>query len=134
MDYDDIIDMPHHVSRTHPPMPMADRAAQFAPFAALAGHDAAIAETARLTSDKTELTPEQQQVLSHRLAVALATRISVTVTFYEPDPHKEGGRYITANGRIAKIDTDDGLIILTGGRSVAMADILDIDSPDAYLD
>ena len=61
--YDDMIDLPHHVSEKHPQMPMLDRAAQFSPFAALTGYDAAIVETARQTDQKRELTEEQKQVI-----------------------------------------------------------------------
>ena len=57
--YDDIIDLPHHVSSAHPPMPLRDRAAQFAPFAALTGHRAALAETERRAADAAE--PENER-------------------------------------------------------------------------
>ena len=59
--YDDIIHLPHHVSQNHPQMPLRDRAAQFAPFAALTGYEAAVEETARLTAQRRELDPQKRQ-------------------------------------------------------------------------
>ena len=64
--YDDIIYLPHHVSRNHPQMPLRDRAAQFAPFAALTGYEAAVGETARQTTERRELDPQEAAELNHR--------------------------------------------------------------------
>ena len=92
--YDDIIDLPHHVSARHHPMPMIDRAAQFSPFAALSGHGDAIAETARLTDARRELDEETQAQLNERIALlaqAAPQRPIVRVTWFQPDAHKEGG-------------------------------------------
>ena len=91
--YDDIINLPHHVSKTRTLMSMENRAAQFAPFAALTGHDAAIAETARLTSEKPELSLEELDRLSRRLAYAVEKDAIVTITFFQPDAFKNGGSY-----------------------------------------
>ena len=102
--YDDIINLAHHVSKTRTPMSMENRAAQFAPFAALTGHDAAIAETARLTSEKPELSLEELDRLSRRLAYAVEKDATVTITFFQPDAFKNGGRYRQVSGKVMKTD------------------------------
>ena len=83
--YDDLINLPHHVSKTRKPMPMINRAAQFAPFAALTGHDEAIAETARQTAPRRILSSDEQEILSKRLAYAIdhiGERPNLTFIFY----------------------------------------------------
>lgn len=89
--YDDIIQLPHHVSAVRPQMPIADRAAQFAPFAALTGHDAAIRETARLTDEKAELDENAKEVLDETLRMVqelLPGQPEITVTYFQPDDRK----------------------------------------------
>lgn len=108
-------------------MSMENRAAQFAPFAALSGHDAAIAETARLTFSRMELSQEMMRNLSRRLAYALERQSSVTVIYFEPDAYKEGGRYVTASGIIRRVDDTDGTIVFTDKRRVRLADIYSLD-------
>ena len=105
--YDDIIHLPHPVSKTHPRMSMIERAAQFSPFAALTGYGAAIKETARLTDRKLELDEETQALLDlrqHFLLEHLAQRPEVTITYFEPDTRKEGGSYQTITARVKKLD------------------------------
>ena len=92
--YADIIDLEHHVSAKRPRMDRLSRAAQFSPFAALTGYDAAIVETARLTDQKRELSEDQKQVISkalHDLQRRIKTDPGVTVTFFQPDERKSGG-------------------------------------------
>ena len=128
--YDDIIDLPHHVSERHPRMPMLDRAAQFSPFAALTGYDAAIIETARLTDQKRELTEEQKQVISKGLR-ELQERIkndpAVTVTFFQPDGRKSGGAYRTVTGEAKKVDAYLGVLLLTDGTAIPFDSILSLE-------
>lgn len=93
--YDDIIHRPHHVSKTRKPMPMINRAAQFAPFAALTGHDKAIAETARQTTPRQILSSDEQEILSRRLTYAIGhigERSNLTFIYFIPDTLKDGGR------------------------------------------
>lgn len=128
--YDDIINLPHHVSTKHPRMVPLDRAAQFSPFAALTGHDAAIKETARLTDERVELDESSKELLDMRLQIIrehLAEKPEVTVTFFEPDQKKSGGAYVTVTGRIKKIDEYEGKLVLEGGISILMADVTAID-------
>ena len=88
--YDDIIGLPHHVSPTRSQMPLENRAAQFAPFAALTGHDDAIAETARQTEAPVEQSPDRLIELSHKLACALSLPPTPTITYFKPDSRKSG--------------------------------------------
>ena len=123
--YQDIIDLPHYVSKTRPPMPMSDRAAQFSPFAALTGYDEAIGETARLTDRQRELDENELETLNRQLQSVLdqpeASR-EVSVTYFRPDGKKAGGSYVTVTGRLKKIDMDAGLLLLEHS-TIAMRDV-----------
>ena len=99
--YDEILSLPHHVSKTRPQMPMSDRAAQFAPFAALTGYDSAIKETGRLTDEKIELDEEALTALDMKyqlLMDAFDDAPEVTITFFQPDERKAGGKYASQVG------------------------------------
>lgn len=127
--YDDIIDMPHHMSASHPQMPLTDRAAQFSPFAALTGHDAAIRETARLTDAKKELDENELELLDEKLLLIqekMSTHPRVTITYFLPDERKDGGRYVTVSGSVKKIDRVEGRVYLADGTLVPVEDILEI--------
>lgn len=125
--YDDIIHLPHHRSARHPRMPMIDRAAQFSPFAALAGHGAALEETARLTDRKIELAEDEKMLLDEKLRRLLETGGEAAFTWFLPDGRKEGGTYITAIGTLKRIDTMEGRIILADGTAIPIEDILEIE-------
>lgn len=125
--YDDIINLPHPEPARHPRMPMADRAAQFSPFAALAGHGAAIAETARLTDRKIELTEDETSLLDEKLRLLLETGGTGVFTWFLPDGRKDGGSYVTAEGSIKKIDPLAGKITLASGSAISIEDILEIE-------
>lgn len=127
--YDDIIDLPHHVSRKHPQMPLLDRAAQFAPFAALTGHEAAIKETARLTEEEIELDENSKELLDFRLQ-QLQEHISecpeVTVTYFCPDEKKSGGSYETVTGAVKKVDVYAGELVFMDGRRIALGTMIEL--------
>ena len=125
--YDDIINLPHHVSKTRKPMSMESRAAQFAPFAALSGHDEAVNETARLTSSRMDLSQEMLSSLSRRLVYTLEQRSPISVTYFQPDAYKEGGEYVTVGGIIKKIDDIEGTIVFSDKRSIRLDDIYSLD-------
>lgn len=130
--YDDIIHLPHHVSPTRPRMSMKERAAQFSPFAALTGHDEAIRETGRVTSEKIELSEDEKNVLDreHQLilsALGQGDRPSVTMTHFQPDPRKEGGEYVTVTGEVEKIDNNAGCFCMADGRKIDFDTILKIE-------
>lgn len=129
--YDDIINLQHHVSATRKPMSMESRAAQFAPFAALTGHGDAINETARLTSERIELSPDEQRELSMQLNF-LIENISlhpiVTFTLFQADPLKSGGKYVRITGVIKKYVEYDNIVVLLDNQTIRIADIIAIDS------
>lgn len=130
-EYDDIINLPHHVSKVHPRMSMYQRAAQFAPFAALTGHDAAIRETARLTDSQIELGDENNEILNRRLAILreyLKETPEITVTYFQPDEKKAGGLYETYTGCIKDIDDYEQQLVMTDRKKIDLPSVLDIDS------
>ena len=128
--YADIINLPHHVSRQHAPMSMADRAAQFSPFAALTGHDAAIAEAARLTYERPILDESVKLEISDRLQEAATTpSIALNIVYFVPDARKTGGRYEEATGRIKKLLPHESLIIMEDGTRIKVEDVVDVRQP-----
>ena len=123
---DDIIHLPHHVSQNHPQMPMLDRAAQFAPFAALTGYEAAVGETARLTSERRELDAQEAEELNRRLtdlAARLKDRPEVTIEYFVPDERKSGGAYVTVTGRVRHISVPERTLVMEDGTVIALDDI-----------
>ncbi len=128
--YDDIIDLPHHVSITRTPMPIANRAAQFSPFAALTGYDAAIAETARLTDKRIELSENDKDELNMKLihlTTVLIDHPKISVTYYQPDDNKAGGAYVTKIDIVKKVDDYEHTIVFMNGDAIMIDDILDLD-------
>lgn len=129
--YDDIIDLPHYASSARPQMSTIDFAAQFSPYAALVGFDAAIEETGRLTDSKIELDEDGLNVLNMKFQMAvdrMSSGAEVTITYFKSDERKEGGAYLETTGVVAKLDEFERLIITRDGSKISMNDILDIDS------
>lgn len=132
--YDDILDLPHPTSAKHPRMPLSDRAAQFSPFAALSGHGAAIAETARLTDRRIELDEDAKAELDRKqklLLALIAEQPEITVTWFQPDEKKEGGRYVTTTGRLKRIDEARRVLLLADQTAIPLDAIMGIES-DAF--
>jgi hypothetical protein len=131
MPYDDIINLPHHVSAVHPQMPRENRAAQFSPFAALTGYDAAVIETARHTERKMELSEDAIIELSVKLNI-LADMVDlqpeVAITHFRQDKKKDGGAYITTAGVVKRIDGYERIIVLVSGEKIEISNIMDINS------
>ena len=124
--YADIIDLPHHVSRNHPQMPLRDRAAQFAPFAALTGYEAVVGETARLTAVKREPDAQEAEELNRQLAAViehLSERPEVTVEYFVPDERKSGGAYVTVTGRLRHVSLPEKVLVMEDGTVIPMDDI-----------
>lgn len=135
--YDDIIDLPHHVSGRYPHMQLIDRAAQFSPFAALTGYEQAIEEAARQTERKITLSEEEIAVLGdklRRLAEISKQRPVVSVTYFVPDERKSGGAYVTLTGCLKRVSEFEQTVLFTDGRSVPIGDILEIDWEDKQID
>ena len=129
--YDDMIDLPHPTSKKHPRMSIRDRAAIFSPFAALSGHGAAIAETARLTDRRMELDEDTKAELDQRQAVLLEhikEQPEVTVTWFQPDDWKDGGAYLTVTGRLKKIDEVERILSLQDVTSIPLEDVVGLES------
>ena len=127
--YEDIINLPHHTSTKHPRMTKSARAAQFSPFAALTGYDAAIKETGRLTDKKIELTEEEKLILNNKLLTInnnLKNNPKVNITYFERDKTKEGGKYLSYTGTIKKIDMIELAITLTDKTKININEIIDI--------
>jgi len=128
--YDDIIHLPHHVSATHPHMAAIDRAAQFSPFAALTGYDAAIKETARLTDKRVELDESMKDTLSNNLQM-IADRLKehpeIAITYFQPDAKKNGGAYVTVINTVKKIDVYERIVVMTDGKVIPVDEIISID-------
>lgn len=124
--YDDIMDLPHHISKKHPQMPLLDRAAQFSPFAALTGHRAMIEETERLTEDRAELDEDKQEEIALRLQMLrerAGEKPEVMITFFIPDGRKDGGRYQTVSGTVKKVDGYKRQIVMEDGTVIPVKNI-----------
>ena len=127
--YDDIIHLPHHVSHNHPQMPLRDRAAQFAPFAALTGYEAAVGETARQTTERRELDAQEAAELNRRLtdlAARLKDRPEVTIEYFVPDNRKAGGAYVTVAVRVRNISVSERLLVMEDGAAIPMEDVASV--------
>lgn len=130
--YEDIVDLPHHVSPTRPQMSRADRAAQFSSFAALTGHDAAVRETARRTASRIDTAEDQRYELDLKqqlLAQVLPSQPEVTVTYFVPDTRKVGGAYVSVSGRLKRIDSRRRILLLDNGTEIPADDVLELESP-----
>ena len=129
--YDDIINLPHPTSKRHPRMSIHDRAAIFSPFAALSGHGAAIAETARLTEHRIEFDEDTRAELDRKQAVLLEhlnEQPEVTITWFQPDEKKDGGAYLTATGRLKKFLELERLLVLADGAEIPLEDVVALES------
>lgn len=128
-DYRELLQLPHHRSQTHAPMPRRDRAAQFAPFAALTGFDAQLRETERQTQAQAEPNEDALQELDqslHTLFACVHTQPAVQVRWFVPDAKKSGGAYKTAAGRVLQLDRNRSLLVLDSGPVIALGAIAEL--------
>lgn len=129
--YDDIINLPCPTSKRHPRMTMIDRAAQFAPFAALTGYDDAITETGRLTGTKLDLSEETKEGIDLKINFLIDNieeNPEITVTYFVPDKRKSGGEYLTVTGKLKKIDGYEQTLLMKDGLKISIFEILSIES------
>lgn len=129
--YNNIIHLPHKQSSTRPHMPVADRAAQFAPFAALVGYDDAVKETARLTDSRRELSDGALERLNAKLNYIqehLDENLEVTITYFQADSKKSGGAYLTCTGIVKRVDDYEHTVLMQDGREIFIDDIIEIGS------
>lgn len=127
--YEDIINLPHHVSKTRKPMSLYNRAAQFAPFAALTGYDDAIKETSRITEQRIELSEELKNMLNQKIKLIsenIKLQPKVSITYFVPDNKKSGGVYKTISGNVKRIDEVEKCIIFTNKLKIKVSDLLNI--------
>ncbi len=128
--YGDIINLPRHISKKRPSMPIKNRAAQFSPFAALTGHDSAVRETARITEKRVELDHYMKKELNHKLQILMKKikeEPEVKITYFLPDDKKDGGVYLTTTGRIKKIDEYKREILMKNGVLVPIDEIIKVE-------
>lgn len=127
--YNDIINLPHYVSKKHTQMSLEARSAQFAPFAALTGYDDVIRETARLTSDRKELDEELKTILDFKLQIIqehISMNPKITIRYFVPDLKKDGGSYKTVTGNVKSINKYKKLIILEKEIEIPILEIIEI--------
>ena len=127
--YEDIINLPHHISKKHRPMPREARAAQFAPFAALAGYESDVNEAARYTGKRRELGEYETERLNRRINEirdGIHGNTEVIITYFKPDEKKTGGEYLNIGGRVRKIDDYGRTLTLTSGALIPLDDISEI--------
>ena len=127
--YDDIIDLPHHQSKERSHMSLYNRAAQFAPFAALSGYEDAIDEATRITDSKIILDESEIEKINgtlFELAQNLSDKWNVSITYFKPDTCKNGGAYLTDVGTIKKIDELEKVVVMDSGMKILMEQIISI--------
>ena len=130
--YEDMLHLPHPVSRTRKRMSQYDRAAQFSPFAALVGYDAAIREEARLTSERRELAEDALAALDRKYALLAQHREErprVEVTWFREDERKAGGEYVTSRGILTAVSAQGQWLELDRERRSRFGDIFALESP-----
>ena len=131
--YDDVINRQHPTSKEHPRMSNMNRAAQFAPFAALTGYEESIEETTRLTDRRIELSEYEIEELDVKLNFIqehIKERPEVIVTYFQPDERKEGGKYLTVTGNVRWIDEVNGVMVFEGETILDINTITDIEKED----
>lgn len=128
--YEDILELPHPVSKTHPQMPRGDRAAQFAPFAALTGYEEAVKEAARFTEEKMILDEDSKEQLDWKLRCLqekVKEKPTITVTYFLEDEKKKGGKYVTVTGVLKKMDSYTHQFVLENGEEIPLEDIVSLE-------
>jgi len=125
--YDDIINLPHHVSTKHPRMKMIDRAAQFSPFAALTGHGSAVSETERLTENFAEPDEYEKSIINEKLRFLSDLQNPIAeIVYFEPDRRKDGGAYVTVTGEVKRVDAVEQCVVMANGQRISAEFISDI--------
>lgn len=133
--YEDIVNLPPHISKKHPQPSMMDRAARFAPFAAITGYEEMVLEEARVTEERVDLDEGALSLLNEKLNMIqefLDEEPEVTITYFEPDKKKSGGAYISITGTVKRIDEYEHLVILTDGKKIRIEDIYALESDLFY--
>ena len=135
--YNDIINLPHHISKKHPQMSIDARSAQFAAFAALTGYDDEIKETSRITTEKIEIAEGLKMLLDEKINIIkykISLKPEIIVTYFIKDDKKNGGRYTTIVGKVRKIDEYRNLLLLENEEEIPISDISDINGDIFRID
>lgn len=133
--YEDIVDLPHHISKKHPQPTMADRAARFAPFAAITGYEEMVLEEARVTDERIEMDESSKAALNEKLNMILEfldEQPEVSITYFEPDKRKAGGAYVTITGTVKRIDEYERIVLMTDEKIIKIDEIYAIESDLFY--
>lgn len=133
--YEDIVNLPPHISKRHPQPSMVDRAARFAPFAAITGYEEMVLEEARVTEERVDLDEGALSLLNEKLNMIqefLDEEPEVTITYFEPDKKKSGGAYVNITGIVKRIDEYEHFVIMTDGKKIRIEDIYAIGSDLFY--
>lgn len=133
--YEDIIDLPPHISKKHPQPTMMDRAARFAPFAAITGYEEMVLEEARVTEERVDLDEGALSLLNEKLNMIqefIDEEPEIKITYFEPDKKKSGGAYIDITGTVKRIDEYECLVIMTDGKKIRIEDIYSLESDLFY--
>ena len=133
--YEDIVNLPPHISKKHPQPSMMDRAARFAPFAAITGYEEMVLEEARVTEERVDLDEGALSLLNEKLNMIqefLDEEPEVTITYFEPDKKKSGGAYVSITGVVKRIDEYEHFVIMTDGKKIRIEDIYAIGSDLFY--
>ncbi|MCR4660395.1 MAG: peptidase E [Clostridia bacterium] len=129
--YDEIINLPHHVSKYHKKMSNYDRAAQFSPFAALTGYDQTILETARETFEKIELSEENRDLNNRKLQIILENikkKPLITIKYFKYDAYKEGGAYVEKSMQVKRIEPVEQKLVFTDNEEISFEQIYEMKS------
>lgn len=129
--YEDIVNLPPHISKKHPQPTMKDRAARFAPFAAITGYEEMVLEEARVTEERIELDEGAVFMLNEKLSIILEfldEKPDVRITYFEPDKKKSGGAYVSIIGTVKRIDEYEQVVVMTDGKKVRINEIFSLES------
>ena len=133
--YEDIVNLPRHISKVHPQATMADRAARFSPFAAISGYEDMVKEAARVTEERIDITDATKELLNEKLNMIiefLDEEPEVTITYFEPDKKKDGGAYISITGTVKRIDEYERIVLMSDDKKIRIEEIYAIESDLFY--
>ena len=133
--YEDIVNLPPHISKKHPQPSMMDRAARFAPFAAITGYEEMVLEEARVTEEQIHLDEDAVALICEKINMIqefIDEEPEVKITYFEPDKKKTGGTYITITGTPKRVDEYEQLLIMNDGKKIKLDSIYRLDS-DLFL-
>ena len=133
--YEDIVNLPRHISQVHPQATMADRAARFSPFAAISGYEDMVKEAARVTEERIDITDATKELLNEKLNMIiefLDEEPEVTITYFEPDKKKDGGAYISITGTVKRIDEYERIVLMSDDKKIRIDEIYAIESDLFY--